>query len=447
MKKQIKKLFTLILALSLLLTMVTGCSNSTNAADENPPAENPSDDSTAKVILAVSFGTSYNDNRDLSIGGIEKALQEAYPDYEVRRAFTSQIIIDKLKDRDGLEIDNVTEAMDRLVADGIKEVVIQPTHVMNGFEYDDIINEVSVYKDKFESFKVGKQLLASDEDFKEIVSVITEETKSYDTEGTAIVFMGHGTEHESNAVYSKVQQYITDAGHDNYFMGTVEATPSLDDVVALVKESGANKVVLLPFMIVAGDHANNDMAGDEEDSWKSAFEAEGFEVETVLKGMGEYTGVQNMIVKHLGETIDQSANEENVPAEDTEDLEAEEAQTLHGDQIKDGTYQIEVSSSSSMFRIIDAQLTVASGEMSAVITLSGTGYEKLYMGTGEEALADTDDKCIYYVEDSEGKYTYEVPVVALNQDINCAAWSINKEAWYDRVLVFQSSMIPEEAVE
>lgn len=304
MKKQIKKLLTLTLVLSLFLT-VTGCSNSTNAAGENPPAENPAADSPDKVLLVVSFGTSYNDNRDLSIGGIEKALQNAYPDYEVRRAFTSQIIIDKLKTRDGIEIDNVTEAMDRLVADGIKDVIIQPTHVMNGFEYDDIVNEVSAYKDKFENIKIGKNLLASDADFKEIVSVITEETKSYDTEGTAVVFMGHGTEHEANAVYSKVQQYISESGHDNYFIGTVEATPSLDDVVALVKESGAKKVVLLPFMIVAGDHANNDMAGDEDDSWKSRFEAEGFEVEAVLKGMGQYTGVQNMIVKHLGETIAQ----------------------------------------------------------------------------------------------------------------------------------------------
>ncbi len=312
MKKQIKKLLSLMLVLSLLLT-AAGCSNSTNTADKNPPAENPGNssgekpasDSPSKVLLAVSFGTSYNDNRDLSIGGIEEALKKAYPDYEIRRAFTSQIIIDKLKSRDNLVIDNVTEAMDRLVADGVKEVVIQPTHVMNGFEFDDIVNEVSTYKDKFESFKIGKQLLASDEDFKEIVSIIIEETKSYDTDGTAIVFMGHGTEHKSNEVYAKLQQYITDAGYSNYFIGTVEATPDLDDVVALAKESGAKKVVLLPFMIVAGDHANNDMAGDEDDSWKTRFEAEGFEVEAVLKGMGQYTGVQNMIVKHAGETIAQ----------------------------------------------------------------------------------------------------------------------------------------------
>ncbi len=143
----------------------------------------------------------------------------------------------------------------------------------------------------------------------------------------------------------------------------------------------------------------------------------------------------------------QTTGEENAPAENTEDLTAEEKpEPIYGNQIKDGTYQIEVSSSSSMFRIIDAQLTIADGKMSAVITLNGKGYEKLYMGTGEEAIADTDDKCIYYVEDNEGKYTYEVPVAALNQDIDCAAWSIRKQEWYDRVLVFQSSTIPEEAM-
>lgn len=312
MKKQIKKLLSLTMALSLFMTIMTGCSGTTEPANENPPAEIPENSSTAdiseinssdKVLLVVSFGTSYNDNRDLSIGGVERALQKAYPDYEIRRAFTSQIIIDKLKDRDNLEIDNVTEAMDRLIADGVKEVVIQPTHVMNGYEYDDVVKETTPYKDKFESFKMGKTLLSSDEDYEEAVSVITEETKSYDTEKTAIVFMGHGTEHEANSTYAKLQQFITDSGHPNYFIGTVESTPSLDDVLGLVKESGAQKVVLLPFMIVAGDHANNDMAGDEDDSWKTTFESEGFETEAILKGLGEYEGIQNLIVKHAGETI------------------------------------------------------------------------------------------------------------------------------------------------
>lgn len=301
MKNQIKKTFILMLTMSLCLLMVTGCT----AAPADQGGESSAADTPDKVMLVVSFGTSYNDNRDLSIGGVEKALQEAYPDYEIRRAFTSQIIIDILAERDGLEIDNVTEAMDRLTADGVKEVVIQPTHVMSGFEYDDVVAEVTPYADKFESFKIGTPLLTSDADYDEVVSVTTEETKAYDADGTAIVFMGHGTEHEANATYAKLQQNVTDAGHDNYFIGTVEAEPSLEDVIALVKNSGAAKVVLLPFMIVAGDHANNDMAGDEEDSWKSALEAEGYEVECVLKGLGQYKGIQEIIVKHAGETIAQ----------------------------------------------------------------------------------------------------------------------------------------------
>lgn len=300
MKEKFKTVATMILTLSVVLLLAAGCANT---ADSTSSESDSSAESTDKVLLVVSFGTSYNDNRELSIGGIEAALQAAYPEYEVRRAFTSQIIIDKLNERDGLQIDNVTEAMDRLVADGVKEVIIQPTHVMSGYEYDDVVAEVTPYADQFESFKIGKTLLTTDADYDELISIITEETSAYNTDGTAIVFMGHGTEHNANATYAKLQQMVTDAGYDNYFIGTVEATPSLDDVIALVQESGASKVVLLPLMIVAGDHANNDMAGDEEDSWKSAFEAEGFEVECVLEGLGQYAGIQTMIVNHAGETI------------------------------------------------------------------------------------------------------------------------------------------------
>ncbi len=303
MKKNAKGLVTLMLTLSLFLLMlaVAGCSNA--------PADSSDTDSTPntpkKVLLAVSFGTSYNDNRDLSIGGIEKALQTAYPDYEVRRAFTSQIIIDKLKERDNIQTDNVKEAMDRLVADGVKDVVIQPTHVMDGYEYDDIVSEITPYKDKFDSFKIGKNLLSSDADYQEVASIIAEETKSYDVDGTAIVFMGHGTEAPSNATYAKLQKVLTDAGYKRYFVGTVEAAPTLQDVITLAKKSGAKKVVLEPLMIVAGDHANNDMAGDEDGSWKKEFEKAGFEVETVIKGLGQMQGIQNLIVKHVGETIAQ----------------------------------------------------------------------------------------------------------------------------------------------
>lgn len=319
MNMRAKRTLALILSLSLGLLAFAGCSSApaaapgeseapaapASSAGEEPAPEEAAPAAADKVLLVTSFGTSYNDNRDLSIGSIEQKLQAAYPDYEIRRAFTSQIIIDKLKKRDGIEIDNVTEAMDRLVSDGVKEVVVQPTHVMSGFEYDDVVAEVTPYADKFDSFKVGSPLLVSDADYDEVVSIITGETKDYDAEGTAVVFMGHGTEHEANATYAKLQQHLTAAGYGNYFIGTVEATPSLDDVLALVQDSGAKKVVLLPLMIVAGDHANNDMAGDEEGSWKTTFEQAGFEVECVLRGLGQYEEIQNMFVEHVGALIAQ----------------------------------------------------------------------------------------------------------------------------------------------
>ncbi len=450
MKKMIVNFKWLSVALVFLLSAF-GCAGQAPVTAVQEPAHVRHEN----ALLVVSFGTSY-DNREQSIGGIERALQSAYPDFEVRRAFTSQIIIDKLKERDKLKIDNVKEAMDRLVADGVKNVVIQPTHVMDGFEYSDIVAEVSDYTDRFEKLAIGKNLLASDEDYRAVAAVIAQETKTYDTEGTAVVLMGHGTEAASNITYAKMQEAFFDAGCSRYFVGTVEAKPNLDDVMAFAKASGAKRVVLAPLMIVAGDHAANDMAGNEEDSWKKVFEAAGFEVECILMGMGEMQGIQELIVLHAGEAIAPAADEGSPPAADGNLATAESAeQTLevnekskpvYGKQIKDGTYKIDVSSSSSMFRIVDAQLTVANGEMTVVLTLSGDGYEKLYMGTGEKALADTDDKCIYFVEDTRGRYTYEVPVTALNQETDCAAWSIKKKAWYDRVLVFQSSLIPKDAL-
>jgi sirohydrochlorin cobaltochelatase len=442
MIKYAKKLVLLLFLASCLLA-ATGCSTN----PKNTAEETSAPDMHQKSLLVVSFGTSY-DNRELSIGGIEKTLQTAYPDYDVRRAFTSQIIIDKLKERDNLTIDNVRDAMDRLVADGVKEVVIQPTHVMDGFEYNDIIAEVTSYEDHFESLKIGKNLLTSDTDYQEVASVIMQEMKAYDVEGTAIVLMGHGTEASSNVTYAKMQKVFTDMGYTRCFVGTVESTPTLADVIALVKTSDAKKVVLAPLMIVAGDHATNDMAGDEDDSWKKEFKAAGFEVECVLKGLGQMQGIQNLIVMHAGEATAPVAVAKTATAKSAEQTlsVSEKSKPTDGKKIKDGTYKIEVSSNSSMFRIVEAQLTAAGGEMTAVLTLSGDGYEKLYMGTGEMALADTDDKCIYFIEDTQGRYTYKVPVAALDQDIDCAAWSTKKKTWYDRVLVFQSSLIPKDAI-
>ena len=304
--------FTKILSMLLIGCMMLGLvacgaqeAPETTAAPEitAAPAETEAAVEAKPVLLAVSFGSSYNETRDVTIGAVEAALQEAYPEYEVRRAFTSQIVIDILEEREKLEIDNVTEAMDRLVADGVKEVVIQPTHVMPGFEYDDVMAEIASYADKFDSMKVGDPLLTSDKDYDAVVASLVAETAEYNVEGTAVVFMGHGTHHEANSTYARLEKRLHAAGYTNYFVGTVEGAPLIDDVIESVKATDAKKVVLLPLMIVAGDHANNDMAGDEEDSWKTAFTNAGYEVECVLKGLGQYEGVQNLLVAHAGKAI------------------------------------------------------------------------------------------------------------------------------------------------
>ena len=256
-------------------------------------------------LLVVSFGTSFNDSRRLTIGAIEGALSDAYPDYSVRRGFTSQIIIDHVKSRDGEVIDNVTEALDRAVDNGVKTLVVQPTHLMNGFEYNDVVDEIASYSDAFDQIVVGEPLLTSEEDFEAVAKAIAAATSEYDDGETAICFMGHGTEADSNGVYAHMQEVFDSLGLENYYIGTVEATPSVDDVVEAIKDKGYKKVVLEPLMVVAGDHANNDMAGDEEDSWKSTFEKEGYEVTCILRGLGELEGIRDLYVEHAKAAIDQ----------------------------------------------------------------------------------------------------------------------------------------------
>ena len=294
-------------------------------APEEEPAEEPEDEENYETgdasldnprnqdeigeaeLMVVSFGTSYNDNRRLTIGAIESAIEAAFPDWSVRRGFTSQIIIDHVKSRDGEIIDNVTEALDRAVANGVKTLVIQPTHLMDGFEYNDVVDEVANYADAFEAIAIGEPLLTSDEDFQAVADAIVAATAEYDDGETAICFMGHGTEADSNEVYAKMQKILTDGGYANYFIGTVEAEPSVDDVLAAVQAGSYKRVVLRPLMIVAGDHANNDMAGDEEDSWKSIFEAAGYEVECVVRGLGELEAIQNLFVQHAQAAVDSLA--------------------------------------------------------------------------------------------------------------------------------------------
>ncbi len=276
---------------------------------EEKPSEESGDQSGDTAILAVSFGTSFNESRDITIGAVENAIADAFPQYPVRRAFTAQIIIDKLAERDGIQIDNVTQALDRAVADGIKNLIVQPTHLMNGLEYADLVKELADYESDFDQIVLGEPLLTSDADYEAVIKAITDETKSYDDGETAIVFMGHGTEAESNQVYAAMQEKLSAAGFGNYYIGTVEASPTLEDVVAAIKEAGTyKKVVLEPLMVVCGDHANNDMAGDEEDSWKTVFESEGYEVECVLRGLGEMEGIRKIYVDHTQAAIDTLAN-------------------------------------------------------------------------------------------------------------------------------------------
>ena len=294
-----------------------------DASKDDPRNE---DEIGENELLVVSFGTSFNGSRAADIKGIEDALQAANPDWSVRRAFTAQIIINHVQARDGEKIDNMKQALDRAVANGVKNLVVQPTHLMHGAEYDEMCEAIDEYKDKFESVSIAEPLLGEvgadatviNEDKEAVATAITTEavkTAGYEdaaaaaADGTAFVFMGHGTSHTAKISYSQMQTTMETLGYDNVFIGTVEGEPedtACEAVIEKVKEAGYTKVVLRPLMVVAGDHANNDMAGADEDSWLSQFNAAGCfdSVDTQIAGLGEIADIQQIYVNHTKAAMD-----------------------------------------------------------------------------------------------------------------------------------------------
>ena len=292
-------------------------------------------------LLVVSFGTSFNDSRAEDIKGIEDALAEAYPDWSVRRAFTAQIIINHVEARDDEAIDNMQQALDRAVDNGVKNLVVQPTHLMHGAEYDEMVDAVNEYKDKFESIAIAEPMLGEvgddatviNDDKKAVAQAITDaacqeagfdDMQAAADAGTAFVFMGHGTSHTANVTYDQMQTQMDNLGFTNAFIGTVEGEPedtACEEVIAKVKDAGFKNVILRPLMVVAGDHANNDMAGDDEDSWKSQFEASGAfdSVDCQIEGLGRIEAVEDLYVEHTKAAIDSLGTSD---AEATDDAEA-----------------------------------------------------------------------------------------------------------------------------
>lgn len=255
-----------------------------------------------KAILVVSFGTSYEDTRKKTIDQIEADIEAAYPDHLIYRAWTSKMIIRKILKRDGIKVFTVSEAMEEMIQDGISEVIIQPTHIINGIENELMKEDALAHRSHFERISFGDPLLTTSEDNTDVIKALMEEFSDLE-EKEALIFMGHGTTHYSNSVYAALDYTFKDLGYKNVFLGTVEAYPTIDSIKKLIKSAGISKIRLAPFMVVAGDHATNDMSGDDEDSWKSQLEKDGYEVVTCMRGLGEYQGIRKIYLEHLNKAL------------------------------------------------------------------------------------------------------------------------------------------------
>lgn len=406
-------------------------------------------------LLVVSFGTSFNDSRAEDIGGIEKALQKAYPDWSVRRAFTAQIIINHVQARDGEKIDNMDQALQRAVDNGVKNLIVQPTHLMHGAEYDELSEAVASYSDKFESVTIAEPLLGEvgsaddsvNSDKEAVAKAVTAEavkTAGYESldaakeDGTAFVFMGHGTSHTAKISYSQMQNQMNALGYDNVFIGTVEGEPedtACEAVIEKIQEAGYKKVILRPLMVVAGDHANNDMAGDDDDSWKSQFEASGVfdSIETQIAGLGQIPVIQDLYVSHTHAAMEELGTSATSSSDTTDAV------------LEDGTYEAEFKTDSGMFHVNEANdgkgvLTVKDGQMSIHISLTSKNIVNLFVGKaadakkdGAELLQPTTDTVTYDDGTTEEVNGFDVPVKALDKDFDLALIG-TKEKWYDHTV-------------
>ena len=410
-----------------------------------------SDDIGDNEILVVSFGTSFNDSRAEDISGIEKAIAAANPDWSVRRAFTAQIIINHIQSRDDEKIDNVDQALERAVSNNVKNLVVQPTHLMHGAEYDELCDTLEKYSDKFESIalaepllgEVGKDASVINEDKKAVAEAIVKEAvksagfKDPDEakkDGTAFVFMGHGTAHTAKISYLQMASQMKELGYENVFIGTVEGEPeetSCENVIEAVKDAGYKKVILRPLMVVAGDHANNDMAGDDEDSWKSMFTASNAfdSVDCQIEGLGRIPDIQELYVNHTAAVIP------DIKAEKTEAADKKDA-------LEDGKYQAKFTTDSSMFKVNEeyddlGELTVKDGKMTIHISLESENIVNLFPGTSKEAeeegaklLSPTKDKVKYSDGTEEIVNGFDVPVPYLDKEFDLALIG-KKGKWYD----------------
>ena len=403
-------------------------------------------------ILVVSFGTSFNESRVKDIGSVEAAIEAANPDWSVRRAFTAQIIINHIQARDGEKIDNMDQALQRAVDNGVRNLLIQPTHLMHGAEYDELCEALDRYADKFETVTVAEPLLGEvgsdasviNED-KQIVAkaVVAEAVKNAgyasvedaEKQGAAFVLMGHGTAHTAKVSYSQMATQMKELGYKNVFVGTVEGEPeetACENIIEEVKKAGYTRVYLRPLMVVAGDHANNDMAGDDEDSWKSMFTADGAftEVNCQIEGLGRIAEVQKLYVAHTAKAQYGKEEDESEPA------------VAESGALADGTYKAKFTTDSSMFKVNEAnndlgELTVKDGEMTIHVSLSSKNILNLYPGLAEDAekegavlLEPTTDSVTYSDGITEEVYGFDIPVPALDEEFDLALIG-KKEKWYD----------------